>query len=133
MNQPWVYMCSPSRTPLPLPSPSHPSGLSQSTGLDCPASCIELALVIYFTYGNVHVSVLISHGFDPWVGKTPGEGHSNPLQYSCLENTHRQRISGATAHGVTKCRTHLLFLVHPEAIIIFLNIQLTIFGGSPLP
>ena len=25
-------------------------------------------------------------GFDPWVGKIPGEGNGNPLQYSCLEN-----------------------------------------------
>ena len=25
-------------------------------------------------------------GFDPWVGKIPGEGNSNPLQYYCLEN-----------------------------------------------
>ena len=25
-------------------------------------------------------------GFDPWVGKIPGEGNSSPLQYSCLEN-----------------------------------------------
>ena len=25
-------------------------------------------------------------GFDPWVGKSPGEGNGNPLQYSCLEN-----------------------------------------------
>ena len=24
--------------------------------------------------------------FDPWVRKTPGGGHGNPLQYSCLEN-----------------------------------------------
>ena len=24
--------------------------------------------------------------FDPWVGKSPGGGHGNPLQYSCLEN-----------------------------------------------
>ena len=24
--------------------------------------------------------------FDPWVGKIPGGGNSNPLQYSCLEN-----------------------------------------------
>ena len=23
---------------------------------------------------------------DPWVGKIPGGGHNNPLQYSCLEN-----------------------------------------------
>jgi len=24
--------------------------------------------------------------FDPSVGKIPGGGHGNPLQYSCLEN-----------------------------------------------
>ena len=29
MNQPWVYMCSPSWTPLSPPSTSHPSGWSQ--------------------------------------------------------------------------------------------------------
>ena len=31
MNQPRVYMCPPSQTPVPPPSPSHPSGLSQCT------------------------------------------------------------------------------------------------------
>ena len=31
MNQPWVYMCSPSWTPLPPLSPPHPSGSSQGT------------------------------------------------------------------------------------------------------
>ena len=40
--------------------PTLSSGLSQSTGFECPASCIELALVIYLTYGNVHVSMLFS-------------------------------------------------------------------------
>ena len=27
----------------------------------------------------------------PWVGKIPGEGHSNPLQGACLENPRGQR------------------------------------------
>ena len=31
MNQPWIYMCSPSQSPLPPPSPCHPSGSSQCT------------------------------------------------------------------------------------------------------
>ena len=44
--------------PLHPPSPPHPSGLSQSTGFECPASCIKLALVICFTYGNIYVSLL---------------------------------------------------------------------------
>ena len=25
------------------------------------------------------------HGFDPWVGKIPGEGNGKSLQYSCLK------------------------------------------------
>ena len=32
MNQPWVYMCSPSRPHLPPPSPPDPSRSSQCTG-----------------------------------------------------------------------------------------------------
>ena len=27
----------------------------------------------------------------PGLGRCPGGGHGNPLQYSCLENTHGQR------------------------------------------
>ena len=45
---------------FPPPSPPHLSGLSQSTGFVCPASCIELALVFLFTYGNIYVSLLFS-------------------------------------------------------------------------
>ena len=51
--------------PLPPPSPPHPSGLSQGTRSECPVSCIKLALVIYFTYGNIHVSVLFSQIIPP--------------------------------------------------------------------
>ena len=44
---------------LPTSLP-HPCGVSQGTNFECPASCIELALVIYFTYGNTYVSMLFS-------------------------------------------------------------------------
>ena len=30
-------------------------------------------------------------GLIPGLGKSPGGGHGNPLQYSCLENPHGQR------------------------------------------
>ena len=50
----------PTLSPLPSSSPPHPSRLSQSTSFGCPASCIKLALVIYFTYGNIHVLMLFS-------------------------------------------------------------------------
>ena len=51
--------------PLPPPLLPYPSGLPQSTSCGCPASCIKLTLVIYFTYGNVHVSVLFSQIIPP--------------------------------------------------------------------
>ena len=31
-------------------------------------------------------------GLIPELGRSPGGGHDNPLQYSCLENPHGQRI-----------------------------------------
>ena len=30
-------------------------------------------------------------GSIPWSGRSPGAGKGNPLQYSCLENSHGQR------------------------------------------
>ena len=30
-------------------------------------------------------------GLIPGLGRSPGGGHGNPLQYSCLENSHGQR------------------------------------------
>ena len=41
MNPPRVYMRSQSWTPLPPPSPYHPSGSSQCTSPKHPVSCIE--------------------------------------------------------------------------------------------
>ena len=35
---------------------------------------------------------------DPWVGKTPGEGNGNPLQYSCLGNSMDRGAWWATVH-----------------------------------
>ena len=61
LNQPWVYVCSPSWTPLPPPSPSHPSGSSQCTSPEHSVSCIKPGLVIHFIYGNLRVSVRFSH------------------------------------------------------------------------
>ena len=37
----------------------------------------------------------------------PGEGHSNPLQYSCLENPTDRGVWQATVHRVAKSRIGL--------------------------
>ena len=36
------------------------------------------------------------------LGRSPGEGNGNPLQYSCLENFMDRGVQQATAHRVTK-------------------------------
>ena len=43
----------------------------------------------------------------PRSGRSPGGGHSNPLQYSCLENSMDRGARRATIHGVTKSQTGL--------------------------
>ena len=41
-------------------------------------------------------------GLIPGLGKFPGGGHSNPLQYSCLENFMDRGAWRATVHRVAK-------------------------------
>ena len=48
-----------------------------------------------------------THRFDPWVRKVPGEGNSNPLQCSCLENPMDRGAWWATVHRVTKSQMPL--------------------------
>ena len=45
------------------------------------------------------------HGFDPWVGRSPGEENGNPLQYSCLENPTDKGAWQAAVQGITKSWT----------------------------
>ena len=56
-----THMPPPSWTFLLPPSPSHPSRFSQSTRFGFPASYSKFPLVIYFAYGNVYISMLLSH------------------------------------------------------------------------
>ena len=44
-------------------------------------------------------------GSIPQSGRYPGGGHSNPLQYSCLENPMDRGVWWATVHGVTESDT----------------------------
>ena len=46
-------------------------------------------------------------GSVPGLGRSPGEGHGNPLQYSCLEKPMDRGPWRATVHGVTKSQTRL--------------------------
>ena len=41
-------------------------------------------------------------GWIPGLGRSPGEGNGNPLQYSCLENPMDRRAWWATVHRIAK-------------------------------
>ena len=46
----------------------------------------------------------------PRLGRSPGRGHGNSLQYFCLENSMDRGAWRATVYGVTKIRTWLKWL-----------------------
>ena len=66
----------------------------------------QLALVVKnppANPGGVREAVLI-----PGLGRYPGGGHGNPLQYSCLENNPMDRGAWqATVHRITESQTQL--------------------------
>ena len=41
----------------------------------------------------------------PGLGRSPGGGHGNPFQYSCLENPMNRGAWGDIVHGVAKSQT----------------------------
>ena len=63
-------------------------------------------------------------GLIPGLGRSPGKGNGNPLQYSCLGNPMDREAWRATAHGVTKSQIALTSMltdrmIPPAASYIF--------------
>ena len=46
-------------------------------------------------------------GSNPGLGRSPGEGNDNPLQYSSQENSMDRGAWQAMVHGVVKSQTQL--------------------------
>ena len=46
-------------------------------------------------------------GSIPGLGRSPGEGNGNPLQYSCLENSMDRGAWQDMVHGIAKSQTRL--------------------------
>ena len=49
-------------------------------------------------------------------GRSPGGGHSNPLQYSCLENLMDRGAWWATVYRITKSQTQLNRLISTATV-----------------
>ena len=76
--------------------------------------------------GSTGDAVLIP-GF--W-GRSPGGGHSNPLQYTCLKNPMERGTWGAIVHGVAKSWT-----LFEHRGTVFLHLLASAFSmiGDPFP
>ena len=61
-------------------------------------------------------------------GRSPGEGHGNPLQYSCLENPKDRGAWQATVHGVARVEHDLVTTPPP-----YINVELYHYGNIDIP
>ena len=69
-------------------------------------------------------------GLIPGSGRSPGGGHGNPLQYSCLENPMDRGAWRATAHGVARVR-HELASEHTHMHVMLLVVHVDSRKNSP--
>ena len=67
-----------------------------------PPKASQVALVVRNLPANARDTGSISEE-----GRSPGGGHGNPLQYSCLENPTDKAAWQATVHRLSKSRTQL--------------------------
>ena len=86
--EPWIHQQSTDRILAAVVNIQPFSGRGSPRGLDGKESVGDLGLI-------------------PGLGRSPGERHGNPLQYSCLENPMDREAKRATIHGVAKSQTRL--------------------------
>jgi len=56
-------------------------------------------------------------GLIPWLGRSPGEGNNNLLQYSCLENSMDRGAWQAIVHGIARVRHKLATKIQYELLV----------------
>ena len=121
MNTPQVYMCSPSWTLLPPPSPFHPSGSSQCTSPKHPVLCIEPGLAAHFIHDILHVSMPFSQIFPP----SPSPTESIRLFYTSVSllkiwNASQICVSSLrSGHANLLCIVPILVYVLPKRALFF--------------
>ena len=122
MHPPRVYTCSPSWTPLPPPSPYHPSGSSQCTSPKLPVSCIQPGLAIHFLYDNIHVLMPLSQIIPP-----PSPTESKRLFYTSVSlllshiQGYRYHLSKFHIYALLYCLDVFLYYVFLFLYLFVLN------------
>ena len=84
--------------------------LKQDLGRDIPCLPFNINCKNFFPGGSEVKTPACNVGdlgLIPGLGRSPGEGTGNPLQYSCLENPMDGEAWWATVHGVAKNQTRL--------------------------
>ena len=72
-------------------------------------------------------------GLIPGLGRSPGEGNENPLQYSCLENPWTEEPGGQLSMGLQRVRHNLETQQQLETSVFFsLGFQLIECGPPTL-
>ena len=96
----------------------------------------QVAMLVISNMVIVSAGDVRDGGLIPRLGKCPGEGNGNPLQYSCLENPMDGGAWQATVHRVEKSKTHLKRLsMHLHVymyVLVFLPVKLELFLKPPV-
>ena len=73
-------------------------------------------------------------GLIPGLGRSPGGGHDNPLQYSCLENPYGQRSLVGTVQGIARSQMWLSNVAQHSTVHIYqsksLNLSFLVFPST---
>ena len=80
MNQPWIYMCSPSPFPPPTSISTRSLWVFPVCKVQALVSCIQPGLVICFTLHIIHVLMLFSRNIPP----SPSTTESKSVLYICV-------------------------------------------------
>ena len=110
----WLLSC-----PFMLPSPPHECWEYYLTNIfdsqwTCSMKVTILRVLLWNNPWGYYITNLPSKVGDardvcsvPRLGRSPGGGHGNPLQYPCLENPMDRGAWWATVHRITKSQTQL--------------------------
>ena len=124
------------------PPPTHFSRSSQSTRLGslCYLVTSHYLSILGFPHSSVGKESSCNAGdlgSIPGLGRSPGEGNGNPLQYFCLENPMDRGTWWSTLHGATRVRHDIatkpssIYFTHDSVYISMLLSQFAPPSPSP--